>query len=111
MSNSVVKEGNPLTVTMTFRDEDNVVYTPSTVRYRIKDLTNNRVVLDWTSVTPDSTVDIVITPSLNDIYDTDTRNRRRFEERSVVVQADYGTDSQFVDEFLYRVINIRGYES
>ena len=111
MSTNVVKEGNPLTFTVNFFDSTNTAVVPTTVRYRIKDLTNNRVVLDWTSVTPASSVDFTITPTQNAIYDQDTRNRLRYEERSVVVQADQGTDDQFVDEYLYRVINLRGYES
>lgn len=111
MSTNTVKEGNPLPVTVDFFDASNTAYTPTTVRYRIKDLTNNRVVLDWTSATPASSVTITVTPSQNSIYDEDTRNRLRYEERSVVVQADAGTDDQFTDEYIYRIINLRGYES
>jgi hypothetical protein len=88
-----------------------VPITPSAVRYRIKDVDNNRVVRDWTPVTAAASVLIDIEADENSIYDTNTRNRTRRQRMSIVVQANPGLTTQYGDEFLYEIRNLRGYES
>jgi hypothetical protein len=88
-----------------------VPLSPGSVRYRIKDIENNRVVRDWTSVSPSASIVITVIASDNVIYDKSSRNRNRRQSMSIVVQTDPGLDSQYDDEFLYEVRNLRGYES
>lgn len=106
--NEPIEEGSTCTFRVQFFDASGDAVTPLTARYRIKDLTNDRIVRDWTSVNAAPSVDIVIIASDNNIY----RNaRRRIEERSLVVQANHGTDTQYVREELYRIRNQRGWQS
>lgn len=107
----LIEEGSAVTYRVQFFDASGDPVTPSTARYRIKDLTNERVVRDWTDLNPADTIDIAIIASDNNVYERDYRNRRRIEERSLVVQANYGTDSQYVREELYRIRNQRGWQS
>jgi hypothetical protein len=84
---------------------------PGTIRYRIKDLDNDRVVRDWTNISPDTSVQITVAASDNAIWDRNSRSRRLRQRMSLVVQADPGLDSEYDDEFLYEIRNLRGYES
>lgn len=89
-----------------------IAITPSSLRYRIYDLTNNRIVRDWTVVTPSTYVDIQINASENSIYSDSTPSPRFYqEERVLTVQANYDTDTQFADECRYLIKNLRGFES
>lgn len=84
---------------------------PNAVRYRIKDVENNRVVRDWTDIATGTSVTITVAAGDNDIWDKSTRNRTRRQSMSIVVQADPGQDFEYDDEFLYEIRNLRGYES
>jgi hypothetical protein len=103
-----IEEGSTCTFRVDFFDASGDPVTPSAARYRIKDLTNDRVVRDWTDVVPAASIDIAVIASDNNIY---RKARRRIEERSLVVQANHGTDSQYVREELYRIRNQRGWQS
>ena len=107
----LIEEGSTVTFTVRFFDASGDPVIPLTARYRIKDLTNDRVVRDWTAIDAADTVDIPIIASDNNVLDRDRRNRKRIEERSLVVQANYGTDSQYVREEIYRIRNQRGWVS
>ena len=107
----LIEEGSTVTYRVQFFDASGDPVIPSSARYCIKDLTNDRVVRDWTVVDAADTIDIQIVASDNNVLDRDRRNRKRIEERSLVVQANYGTDSQYVREELYRIRNQRGWVS
>jgi hypothetical protein len=97
-------EGQSATVTIVFRDDDGVATTPGTLRYRIDCLTTGRMVRDWTTLTPASSVDIPITPADNAIKSS----RNATERKQLVVQTEYGTDDQAVEYVEWTVKNLQG---
>lgn len=111
MTREVVNEASAFTVRTKFEGTNRLPTTPASARYRIYDVTNSRVVRDWTVLTPAETVDIEITADDNLIYSDGRRPFRRFEERVVVVQANYDTETQFAHEERYLIKNLRGFDS
>lgn len=102
-----VREGSVCTIRARFFNDLRVPTVPTTARYRIRDVTNNRTVVDWTDVTPDTFVDIQIAPESNAIY----RDSLTFQENALVMQADAGLSTQWVDEVRYQITNLKGYQS
>jgi hypothetical protein len=100
-------EASAMTVRARFFNESSDLVTPTSVRYLIRDLTNDRLVRDWTSLSPAATIDIQITADDNDLH-TGTRRNRKFERRVVTVQADTDTPTQRTDEIEYWVRNLAG---
>jgi hypothetical protein len=61
-----VNSGSSCRVDYSSRDVDNALEAPSALRYRIDNLTDSRVVLDWTTVeTPATEGSVTIPASLN----------------------------------------------
>jgi hypothetical protein len=110
MSRDLINEASAFTLMARFA-RANVATVPSTVRYRIKDVTNDRLVTDWTDVTPASAVTIEVTAEENEIYQDSSRPFRRREERVISVQANYDTDSQYTEEIRYLIRNLHGFDS
>lgn len=102
-----VNESSTLTVQARFYNQSNEPTAPATARYLIRDVSNDRVVRDWTSIAPAASVEIQIAASDNDIYEH-TPRQRRFERRVLTVQANAGEITQYVDEFEYWVRNLAG---
>lgn len=111
MAKDIVNEASAMTIEARFTTRTSTPVVPSSVRYRIKDLTNNRVVTDWTPIDAASTVTIDITADENDVYHDRPGLQYYFEERVVSVQANYGTETQYADEYRYAIKNLRGFES
>lgn len=103
-----VNEASAMTVRARFFNSQNTLATPNSARYRILDLSNNRVVRDWTSLTPAAAVDIEITAADNDLQES--HSTRKFERRVVTVQANAGEDSQRSEEIEYWIRNLHGVE-
>jgi hypothetical protein len=103
-----VRESSQHVISVTFRDREAIAnVTPTNVYYRIDDLTTGAQVLDWTSVSADDELDITITASQNEMQDQcNTR-----EMRQVVVAANYGLATQYVDSVEYMVENLVGITS
>lgn len=110
MAREIVNEASTLTVRVSFFGLSGAE-APQSGRYLIKDVTNDRVVRDWTEFTPDTVNDIQIIASDNEVYCDDSGTTRRFEERVLTVQVNYDTDNQYSDEYRYVVRNLRGFES
>jgi hypothetical protein len=102
----IIKEASTCTVTARFYDTGNANTAPGTVRYLIRDLTNDRVVKDWTSVGSAATVSIRISAQDNEIYRS--RRPKLYEKRVVVIQADAGEANQHTDEEEYWIYNLSG---
>ena len=111
MTREVINEASTMTVTAKFYGASNQPSTPSTVRYRIKDVTNDRVVKDWTTVTAAQSIEIAVAAEDNEIYMDGSRTFQRFEERVLAIQANYDTDTQFTEEIRYLIKNLRGFDS
>lgn len=105
-----VNESSTLTVRTQFYNQANDPTAPVTARYLIRDVSNDRVVRDWTSIAPAASVEIQIAASDNDIYEH-TPRQRRFEKRVLTVQANAGDITQYVDEFEYWVRNLAGIDN
>jgi hypothetical protein len=98
-----VKQGSQHVIGVTFRDRETASnVTPTNIRYRIDDLTTGSAVVDWTSVSADDEIEITVTPTQNAMQD-ECHDR---EVRQVVVAADYGLSSQFIDSVEYVVENV-----
>ena len=106
LGNSHVKERNSIPVTAFFRDSSNAASVPTTVHYRIDDLTTNQKITDWTSVTAAASVTITVTSAENKIvHQGDKRERRQ-----ITVSADKGTTTETRDTAEWFVENIGGFE-
>ncbi len=101
-----VNESSACTVTAQFYGVDGLPSTPNTVRGRLRDVTNNRVLQDWTDLSAASSVDIQVPASLNDIYN----DRKALQEHALAVQAEYGQDDQYTDEIRYKVKNLSAFK-
>jgi hypothetical protein len=102
-----VNESSACTARARFFNESGDLVTPTSARYLIRDISNNRVVRDWTSVAPAPTIDIQIMASDNEIY-SQGRPSRKFERRVVTVQADTGEPTQRTDEIEYWIRDLAG---
>lgn len=102
-----VNESSAMTVRARFFNETGDLVTPTTARYLIRDISNDREVRAWTTLSPAATIDIPITASDNDLYEH-SRSRKRFERRVVTVQADEGTATQRTDEIEYYIRDLAG---
>ena len=100
-----VNEGTACYVTAKFRNNGATVV-PLSVRYRVECLTTRRTMLDWTDVSPASSVTVTIPASLN-VLNKQTNSRER---RQVIFEANYGTDTAFTNARAYDVENLQGIE-
>ncbi len=104
----VINEGSGCTITARYYGNDGRALSPATVRWRLKDITNNRVLRDWSSITPSGTSDTITVPaSLNAIYD----DRRQYQDHALSVEANVGLDNQFASEITYKVKNLSAFRT
>ena len=99
------KERSSFTATAYFRDSSDAAEAPSTVHYRIDDLTTAAVVLDWTTITAAVSVNILIKSEYNKII----ADSNSYEVRQLTVSADKGTDNETRDTVQWQVENIDGF--
>jgi hypothetical protein len=111
MTREVVEEASASTVRARFFGPGNVATTPANVRYRIKDVSNDRIVTDWTEVPAAEIVVIDITADENLIYRDSSRKFKRHEQRVFVLQANFGLTTQSSKEIPYQIRNLRGFDS
>ena len=105
---TVYNEGTQFTATARFRTRATAVAdTPTTVHYKIYNLTREEIVKDWTSVAAAGEVSITVTASLNDLEDNSYGSvAERFE---LLVASNRGLSTQVIGRAPYKVRNIRGY--
>jgi len=100
-----IAERSSITVTVYFR-ASGAASAPSTVHYRIDNLTTGSNITAWTSVTPGVSVDIPITSAENKIVgQSNVRERRQ-----ITVSADKGTNTETRDTAEWFVNNIGGWD-
>ena len=101
-----IAERSSITVTAYFRNSSNAASAPSTVHYRIDNLTTQTNITGWTSVTPGVSVDITIKSAENRIIgQSNVRERRQ-----ITVSADKGTTTETRDTAEWFVNNIGGFD-
>ena len=72
-----VNEGSARDLDLTHLNKSRVLTAPTTLKYRIDDLTNNREVLDWTTVPgPASTNTLSITGTQNALFRRGTKRQK-----------------------------------
>jgi hypothetical protein len=99
-----IHEGEALRLTVRPLSANLAATTPTSMRYRIDDLDQRSAVLDWTSLTPGPSVDIVLTSALNAI-----RNYRPVERRQVVIEAS-DSDGPMRRTYEYEIADLQGVE-
>lgn len=98
-------EGTNFTVTVNFRNRSGIAAaTPTTVHYRVDDITGRQMITDWTSVSAASSVDIDITPTENAI----NGDSNAIERRQLLVKADSGLSTQAIGRGIWQIENLQG---
>ena len=106
LGETFVKERNSITVTAYFRDKSNAADTPATVHYRIDDITTTTKITDWTTVTPGTSVAIVVKSNENRIVNQGDQRERR----QITVSSDKGTTTETRDTKEWFIENIGGFD-
>jgi len=100
-----VEEEASFVATVSFRDrETDAASTPTTIDYRIDDITSQKVIVDWTSVTPASSVTITVPSSANEIK----QNSSAKERKQLIVQTDRLLSTKSSNSARWWVTNIYG---
>ncbi len=89
-------------VTAQPRDTTNAPYTPTTARYRVDDCRSGTQLVDWTTLTPSTSMTITIPGTANAIIDS----TRQTEVKTVTVQLDQGLSTQHMSDYTYQVKNL-----
>lgn len=89
-----ISAGNSVRLEVSSLDFDNALETPSTVEYRIDNLTNNVSVLGWTSATPANPTVIDVPASLNVMYGGNTWPGNDSQQMQVTIKATFADGSQ-----------------
>ena len=106
LGNTNIKERNSISVTAYFRDSSNAASAPTTIHYRVDDITTATNITAWTSVSAASSVSITIKSAENRIVNqADARERRQ-----ITVAADKGTTTETRDTAEWKVENIGGFQ-
>jgi hypothetical protein len=101
-----VPEKTKVHAELRFLDRNDRPFTPTTVRYRVKDRASDTMLQDWTVFTPSTVVQIAILPEVNRILN----DRATAEVRVLTVQSDHDTENQLSQEVEYRVTNLLGFQ-
>lgn len=104
-----IKEGSRQKFRFVFEDENRAVFIPSTVRYRVDDVTEGTPVevVAWTAVTPSDAMDITLPATANVILN----DSHPYEDRILSVQSDWGTPDQLTRDEPFRIQNLPGFTS
>ena len=93
------RELTAVTVTVAPLDTTKTAYTPTTARYRVDDCRTKKQLVDWTSLTPSTSMQIAIAGSVNAIIG----DRRTPEIKTVTVNTDNGLSTEQNAEYKYGV--------
>jgi hypothetical protein len=88
--------------TLTFYDRDGLLATPASIDYYIRNLADGAVVRASTPLTPDTSVDLQLTPSDTEIVD----DTKQWEAKRVTVEVSHGVDDAYNQQFDYHVKNL-----
>jgi hypothetical protein len=107
MGISIVKESSESWVDVSFFDQNGSQASPSTVTYSLQCLATGKQIKTNVSVGASPVVTITLTPTDNAIQD----EANSYEDKLLTVVATFGIGAQQVDDFIYRVRNLRGFPS
>lgn len=107
-----VSENDAFTATAYFRTRSTkVADTPTTVEYRVDNITTRTTQMEWTTVTPGTSVSISILPAHNAIQQASHTwglGTTREEKVQLIVVADRGLSTQAVGHVTWKVRNLFG---
>lgn len=95
-----INEGQTLRLNVRPLNESLVASTPTSMRYRIDDLDTREAILDWTALTPSTSITLTITAAQNAI-----RHLLDSERRQIVIEAT-DVDGVYRDTYEYEVSNL-----
>lgn len=98
-----IPEQTTFAINASFYDP-NAATIPSTVRYRLTDEISRTELVGWTDLTPAAVVTIIVSATSNAIVNV----LNSVERRLLTVQADYGLDTEWSDDFEYEVSRLSG---
>lgn len=98
-----VNEGSAKDLVLTHLDASRAPAAPTTLKWRLDDLTNSREIVDWTNVsTPGTTNTIPLTGAQNALF---TRSKEK-ERRQVGVKTVSSSGEENQENFIYDLIRI-----
>lgn len=98
-----VNEKSTYVVVLSFKDENGVAVTPSSLTYRLDDEASGEEVIEDTVVTPVTTSYSVVIPSTSNLILNDDK---KFEIKILTASFTYDTDKVGTDEHRYRLKNL-----
>lgn len=102
---TVFNERSNLTFTAYFRTRSTAAAaTPTTIHYKLTNVSADKVIQDWTSISAAANISQQIVGSLNQI-EVDYHPMERME---LLVAADKGTDDEVIGQAFYKIRNLRG---
>jgi hypothetical protein len=101
---SVVNEDSARTVNVRRVGSDGSVVAPTTLKYRLDCRSTGTVLVDWTSVTPAATTQILVTADQNRIIN----DCNEAEAKVLTAMADEGLSTQDSQEYGWQVVNLYG---
>jgi len=96
-------EKSAVTINVTPKDTTNTAYTPTTARYRVDDCRTQTELVDWTTLTPSTSMEIAIPGTANEIIG----NRNTPEWKIVTVNTDNGLSTDNYAEYKYGVRDLK----
>jgi hypothetical protein len=99
-----INEGEAFRVTIRALTADLAASTPDGMRYRLDDLDQGNAILDWTILTPATSVNVIITGAQNAM-----RNGLRVERRQMVFEAS-DSDGAIRKALDYDITDLQGIE-
>jgi len=97
-----IAEGDALRLTLRVLSPDLALIAPTTLRYRIDDLNQGSAVLEWTTLTPTATTNVIVTSAQNAM-----RSGLSVERRQIVFEAS-DSDGPQRKTYEYDISNLQG---
>jgi hypothetical protein len=105
MAITKINEGSALYFTFTFKDENGAPVIPTSIDWRLDDVTNNVQVLDWAAIgVPAASVNITVEGANNAI----SAQTNAIEERKVTVRINSGGPDAAYQDKTYKLQNLYG---
>lgn len=96
-------ELSQVVITVAPKDLNGDAYTPTSARYKVNDRATSDEMVQWTTLTPSTSMTITVPPSVNTIISDSNEN----EVKTVTVNLDEGLDTQHYLEYDYKVVNLK----
>lgn len=102
IASKYIYNGSSVTINANFYDDDDTPLTPTAVQYRVRCKTSDQTLRDFTSITPSSSVNIVL-----DSTDTELQTSTNFSEmKSVDVSAFFSDGQSLIESYDIVVRNV-----